>query len=212
MRLIFVTLVSSAISSAASVSPIDLQWRDYETTCNATFIIKGFHEFIQEGAKFQTKAKILQADLHKFTTDTCPKNLEEINGARSFEAIVPELKRLSERSVILRGIAKKEADYISGVFHSTSENLRNLHLEFTKMNCATAMRSSLSVLQSEANLILKKYQEMKACPALAKLETIEMGTAGAKRTLGTSKGRPLPHGKSKNGASDITGTENIPSR
>lgn len=209
---ILIAILSHMMGAAQPVSPIDLMWRDYETTCNATFMITGFHHHVAESALFHNKAKVLQADLRRFTTVTCPKNLERVNGERSYAAIVPEFTRLSEHSVALHNVAKKQTGYIVTTYNAMSRDFGALKFDFQGMKCGRAMRESLGVIQKEDALILRGIEEMKACPALAKLETRQGATSGVRRSYGASGGAMVPSGKSRNGTSDITGTEKKPEK
>lgn len=209
---LLVALLCHMMGTAQPASPIDLMWRDYETTCNATFMITGFHHHVAESALFHNKAKVLQADLHRFNTVTCPKNLERVNGERSYEAIVPEFTRLSEHSVALHNVAQKQSSYIVTTYNSMSRDFGALRFNFPGMKCGRAMKESLGVIQREDTLILKGIEAIKACPALAKLETVQKATSGAARTYGSGAAARVPSGKARNGASDVTGTDKKPAR
>lgn len=192
----------------AEMTPTEIQWLAFEKLCDASFYIKDFHLLVMSGISFQHTSHQTKKELRTFNKVTCPKNWNKLNGQKSIQEIIPEFQRLSAMSVKLKEQATQQSEKVINIYNRIATDLRPIEVDFGASSCGRALKGMLQIYRKESDSIYRRYNKIRACPAMAELEAIQKATAGAKHTYGESGGAQVrvPSGSSAKDASDVTGT------
>lgn len=176
--------------------------------------IKKFVEFLKQGDAWEAAIEMEKIKITKFNTETCHDYGLARNDGKALATMTAEMVKTAQPANDL--FARGENDIgkqLKAWMEVEQKELDEYGFKLGEFPCGQAMERTKKVILARMQEIEAKAKTIATeCPArmeaAAKDPSLPRGPkAGVTQTYGKGAGAVVPTGKSKNGASDITGVD-----